>query len=463
MTALPPRTSLPERAPVGPVAARADRRHWPVAMIALGVLFAPRWAGRQIARRGLPSAVLVHLVSMAGFAAILMAAPIVAQDVTIRTVPSSAGPSLADILRAALLGSGGPTTGVIGWLLIVLPFLLGEVYSWASGLALFGPYLALNLSQRRLFHAAAVVTGYASTWLLPLGISWGAAIVLFRLNLSTSDPSGEIYALGMCACVMVLPAWMLAMALRIARGAGEAMPEDPRPEDPLCEACGYNLHATPFGQRCPECGEPAAGSLSTIGRVCAWETGRQGYLATAIDVLRDPRRFFRSIRVHGQVDAARRFLTVSAALSAALLGTAIIAAWLITSRLRGQNWPPRYMAVELACVAMVLSGLWAVGVLIGSMMAASVVANGSRRRGDRLGPTGAMKVCCYLSALALPWSVLVGILLSLTLFLRGSGGYAGRTFDGTYLLAWALIGVSLLVWYWLAGARAYESTQYANT
>ena len=116
-------------------------------------------------------------------------------------------------------------------------------------------------------------------------------------------------------------------------------------------------------------------------------------------------------------------------------------------------------AAGVLFLSVALAGLWAFGAPAISMVAASVLISGSRRQGDRLASRGALKIACYLSALAMPWAVLVGGVAYFTAWLTAPG----PGMDTTSALVWSIFGVALLVWYWILVSRAYEACRYANT
>jgi hypothetical protein len=251
----------------------------------------------------------------------------------------------------------------------------------------------------------------------------------------------------------LLPALMVVGALRLAQGAGDVLVDDPPPPDRNCERCGYNLHATAFDGICPECGLAAKYSLSPIHRTHRWEIRRAGYLRTMAGIIFTPGKTFSRFRMAGSMDRARRFLWLSAAGSAVILCPLIA---LAASRLRLST------IINPLSTPLTWTGVWIVTIPVASMFAAGILSGAARRRGDRLGPGGAAKIACYLSALAIPWAAIIGI-LTILVFEAQSRGLMPRRLDLDHQVVAAIFGTGLLLWYWLVAARAYASCRYANT
>lgn len=438
---------------------------------AVGVLLAPRRTGARLAEAKLLPAAMVHAASLAACWGVLT----LGGQVLLLLSPAPGGGdyllrTVGQFLSSSVMATSARLHGVGPALALAVLVGLGEAYYWSLGIVVLGSWSGAALSQIRLAKRSAVIVGYASLWLIPAAAGWALAAVLYRLSqlsefrppVGSADLARTAMLLGACLCLTALPAALLGMALRLAAGMADALGPPSPADDKLCEFCGYNLHATGFAQRCPECGEPAAPSLGGVGRVLDYEVGRAGYFRTLAEVLLWPGEFFRRMPVRHGIDAARRFLAGSTVLSSILYMLVFATALMINSPMRGLSrlsWANFRVSVYLGLLT---SGLWASGVMVLSMVSASVLAGGSRRRRDRLGNYGATKVACYLSALAVPWSLALGAMACVTAYLRTLNTF-GRTPETTYILAWAVVAVLLLVWYWIAGARGYEAAQFANT
>ncbi|NQU76690.1 MAG: hypothetical protein HQ546_10295 [Planctomycetes bacterium] len=348
--------------------------------------------------------------------------------------------------------ASGRVGGATNAMILAAAGVLGEVFYWCLAVPVFGAWIGHALPQRRRIRLALVLAGFASVWFIPLVLSWAVATLLFIKSMTTW-PERWFYQLGASCFATVVPAVMFAMSLRLARGLGEGLDAEDADEDRFCENCGYNLHATGFDSRCPECGQSAARSFSSIYRCNGWEVGQKPFVRAAAAVLRNPGRFFRTIRTRVLLNRARRFMLASTLVSAVIFALLAAGRW--------PKFSTRAISEGLS-LGVLLGGLWAIVVPAFSIIVASTVTGLARRRGDKLDGCGALKMVCYLSALAIPWAVMVGGTLIATYSLRELG-YTGPGFDRTYTLMWTIVGVALIVWYWIAGSRAYEACRWANT
>jgi MFS family permease len=426
--------------------------------------------------RSVWGAVLVHILSLVAAIVILLAIIAALQGENI--VPADSGSFILMLCENVTSGLLSRASGRLGGVQNVVALgamgVIGEVFYWCFAIPVLGAWMGATVPKKRQVRLGAVLAGYASVWLVPLVGSWlagGAFLLLALPNVRQARPSafwsGPLPQILCYLFITVVPAGMFALALRLARGAGEAAHEPPVFEDILCEQCGYNLHATPADHLCPECGQPAAHSYSPTFRDSRWEAGQERFIRTLWRLLSNPRAFFATIRVHENPQPARRFLVLSTLLSSLLLMATIVeplvANRATAARLRVYGFPGIGGAIGLA---LLLAGLWAIAVPAISMLTASMLTGLSRRQGDRLGACGSFKIACYASAVAVPWAVIVGVLVLVDIYmgftarLRFHGGMAAA--DNARVLIWAILGVALLVWYWIMGSRAYEACRWAN-
>jgi len=423
----------------------------------LGVWFSPRRTGRRLARRGVTLAVAIHVASL-----LAACGAVILMGQLFETAPAPGrGPAVvASAFRHVVEGMTVQAATAISTstVMIVLAILaLGEAFYWSFAVGVLGPYMALGLPQRRLVGRAFVAAGYASVWAVPLMACWGASAYLYAVAWGWSGMGAGRWSWAMvCAALLAtFPlAGMIGMAMRLARGLGDAIRQDGPADDPLCESCGYNLHATGFDSRCPECGQPASFSRSPIHRCNAWEVRHRGLVWTLRAVLTNPVAFFRTIRTRGQYAAARLFLLESTVLSTLLFVSVLVI-------IETDPFPVRAMRGNVP-FALLRGGVWALAVPTISMFAAGMLAGASRRKGDRLDGRGAMKIACYLSALAVPWAILVGGMMTV-LFRLTYVGYTRAAQDRVLTLVWLITIAGLGVWYWIAASRAYQACRWANT
>jgi len=423
----------------------------------IGVLVAPRRTGRIVARGHLVSALAVHLLALVLVAAVVVSAAEIIQRLdTGSSRGSSALAILGHLLRGTLTGTTAPLRLKSFILVTAATVAVGEAFYWATSLIVLGAWSGLSARPGRLFGRAAVLAGYASMWLVPLAASWAAGACVFThlymhpLRMAATD---NLLLVIIGVLIGLLPALMVAGALRLAQGAGDVLADDPPPPDKNCERCGYNLHATPFDGICPECGLAAIYSLSPIHRTHPWEIHRGGYFRTMAGVIFTPGKAFSRFRTASLTSRARRFLWLSDAFSAAILYPLIA---LAATRFGGGT------IINPLSTPLVWTGVWIVTVPIASMFCAGVLTGAARRRGDRLSPRGAAKVACYLSALAIPWAAIIGILVVVVFEAQARGLMPHKLTLSHQLLA-AIIGIGLLLWYWIIASRAYASCRYANT
>jgi hypothetical protein len=72
------------------------------------------------------------------------------------------------------------------------------------------------------------------------------------------------------------------------------------------------LSGLPESGNCPECGKPIAGSLGAERTAPSWESAKtgektKGFIQTSVEIIRRPKRFYRTFTVRGPLTTARRF------------------------------------------------------------------------------------------------------------------------------------------------------------
>ncbi len=262
-----------------------------------------------------------------------------------------------------------------------------------------------------------------------------------------------------------LAAWVLAGVLRgiATRRAGTSFEEAPR-----CEACGYNLTATPLDSRCPECGKPAVESLGPDARPgTPWERRSQrgrlrAYWATTVEAVRRPTSFGFRVPVHRGMSDARLFLLLHVP-AFFLVGSLGVIAPFLGEKGSGSlahqaeifwGLGPLVGYVTAIC-GFVLPFLlaWICGAFIRSTRGRSVLAP-------------AFKIMCYLSGALLLW--MIGAAVTVNVVIRAADRFNtyGQAFmiDGELLAfaAWnTFCGLTLLPYVFCA-FRAAVGTRFAN-
>ena len=95
----------------------------------------------------------------------------------------------------------------------------------------------------------------------------------------------------------------------MTRAASSQLPAE---SDWLCEGCGYVLNGLPAGGNCPECGKPTRESSNELRALPLWEQKDRGrglarFVATSVEVIFHPTRFYRSLATRGSRGQSARF------------------------------------------------------------------------------------------------------------------------------------------------------------
>ncbi len=255
-------------------------------MTLLQIWFTPRRAGKKILRRSISSALIVHFLCMFAAAALLIFSMSALRDGAIGYVlgygpdmkPLDLGPQPASgpaaiaaytaaqethlgpfdfyqmlgkeivdtwvNIAGGVLGQAGTNLGgttslvALGALIVV-----GEIFYWCFFIPVLALWMGCNLPRRRHLRYGAILTGYATCWIIPLCFCWVLASILgivgwellvrpippMSVLISGSPPSHRFLfdpeyhwlpRLATCLFSTVLPAGMFAMILRLAAGWG---------------------------------------------------------------------------------------------------------------------------------------------------------------------------------------------------------------------------------------------------
>jgi len=220
--------------------------------------------------------------------------------------------------------------------------------------------------------------------------------------------------------------------------------------DTLCEDCGYALKGLQPQGDCPECGLAIEASSPVIRTGPGWQDkpGPQPGLNILMALIRDPKHFFRTMRVDGSNSYPRLFLILTAA--------GIGLGWFV-----GARWGYGADAES----AMIQTGIVALSVMVLSYIEALGVVFFSRRRGWRVRMRLAERIVCYCSIAWVPAALVVGLALILNAqgmidrAMRGLLGVWG-TWQSVELMV--LIGAIAMLWFEILVWIGVRQTRHAN-
>ncbi len=243
-------------------------------------------------------------------------------------------------------------------------------------------------------HAVRTVRLFAPVWMGLVGLY--LAPILYAINWYSAP---RIVFAGVLSAIVVVPIWgifVLGRALSVGR------PTRSQPHEPRCEECGYLLlHLAP-SNRCPECGESVAASLTPDKRWyppahSSGEHPQAGLIhAATVQAWTQPRLFFSCLRM----SVRRADLLACAAVSfAASAGICLVLLILGISVTGEEDIPPEGFLVMAGLVCGFMAGafcLWCLGASLVGVIA-------SRLYGRNL-LHAAFAVAAYTSRYFLFWA-----------------------------------------------------------
>ncbi len=257
-------------------------------------------------------------------------------------------------------------------------------------------------------------------------------------------------------------------AWALLRGVSAWRPMRPVTEPPLCRGCGYVLTGLRRDGRCPECGRDVMKSLDPhLSPGCPWDhravTGRMhAYLATAGQVLLQPRQFSYRLNPVSPKRESIRYLAVSVAAVGLVVVFAIVPLAFISERsarsllnITDILQAGIYLATVLMGIALGITGLTALVV--------GIVAHHRTKR-NALG--GVAQHAAYASVLLPVWVLISGLLFVFLMhndvLLRALGSLIGVRPDAIAVLVWLGINLLFLVFFVGNVFRGAAGVRYAT-
>lgn len=217
------------------------------------------------------------------------------------------------------------------------------------------------------------------------------------------------YAIGVPLGFMT-SLWFLWALVR-SMGATRNVP--PIAHERRCIECGYNLHTIAMESRCPECGKPVVESLGPkVHPGTPWQHHPPGgvlrtWWQCAVDVVREPGAFGRTLRVRESTTAHRRFFAIALVAISLVAETALLLTVGLLSFPREALRDPELLAIVPCATGCLCVG----GAVLFACAAATLVGlTQSFTYGRNLLPT-AMQTACYLGGFLVLWSIIGAALI----------------------------------------------------
>jgi len=432
--------------PVADLARTGPARFFPLCYLdSLLVYVAPRAAGRVWLRIPLWQAGVVALINCG-----LACFPLSRLAAFLRDQGTVGGREVVPFPRA-----------VIG--AVIMGVLIAEFFSLLPFAARPGSNrtCARHVLRAVLLSTSAIWLGAAAYKVLNLLMTWYVQHSHNRDFLAFPD---NIVALVMFVSVLLFVVLFVhARAVGVEyRVAGDL----PKPRDPLCDVCGYDLCAAAADGRCPECGRPVVESLGPDVRPpSGWEMHPSFLRLTTVGgqfarLYTSPMRMFSGLPLLSGHHAARCWL------AGMLTLVGVLAFWIVEGLhavspdlLRGPTDWQFYAAGVSIAATFVLLGLMMVGI-----ETAGVTLVG-RFRGGNIDLGGAAKVTCYASGLLPFWVLLAGVQIVAMVICSEHGVFkrVGPRYDEAITLgSLALAHIGGLLWFELTVYRGLRAIQFAN-
>jgi len=231
----------------------------------------------------------------------------------------------------------------------------------------------------------------------------------------------------------------------------------PAETDILCERCGYILSGLPPSGNCPECGTPIEQSVGPQARTPPlWEqrdakrSGLSRFVATSLQIIFRPKRFFRGSTSRGDLAPVLRFARIHWIIAAVLFGSAAWIHWTLMFRLVHE--PLERPALLLIALPVAAYGL----ISFTTRLATRLTVWEAAYRGYRLPHPVVLRALYYHSAHYFP----VALLAFATVAAYAAGLLPVSTLTYLYVLSGEVVVLAIYLFntYWIA----MRNLMYAN-